>query len=80
VLRDVKDEKSLISRLTIEEAQNLIQEEVIKKGMLPKVKACIKAVQAGVERAHIINGNLPHALLLEILTESGIGTMIERGK
>lgn len=80
VMKDPKDEKTLISQLTIEEAQKLIQDGTIKKGMLPKVEACIKAVQSNVERAHIINGNAPHALLLEILTESGVGTMLERGQ
>lgn len=80
VMRDPKDEKTLISQLTAEEAQKLIQEGVIKKGMIPKVEACLRAVQGGVERAHIICGTAPHTLLLEILTESGIGTMIERGK
>jgi acetylglutamate kinase len=80
VLRDPKDEKTLIPQLTVEEAKKLIQEGVIKKGMIPKVEACIKAIESGVERAHIIKGSEPHALLLEILTESGIGTMIERGK
>jgi acetylglutamate kinase len=80
VLRDPKDEKTLISKLTIEEARKLIQEGVVKKGMIPKVEACVKAVESGVERAHIIKGSEPHALLLEILTESGVGTMIERGK
>ena len=80
VMRDPKDEKTLIPKLTVEEARNLIQEGIIKKGMIPKVEACSRAVQAGVERAHIISGITPHALLLEILTESGIGTMIERGK
>ena len=79
-MRDPKDEKSLISQLTAEEAQKLIQEGVIKKGMIPKVEACVRAVQGGVERAHIICGTAANALLLEILTESGIGTMIERGK
>ena len=79
VLRDPHHEKSLISRLTAEEAQKLIEEHVIKGGMIPKVEACIKAIKAGVERAHIIDGCAQHALLLEILTESGIGTMIERG-
>ena len=79
VLRDPHDEKSLIPHLTIEEARKLIEEHVIKGGMLPKMEACLKAVQAGVERAHVIDGCAPHALLLEILTESGIGTMIERG-
>ncbi len=80
VMRDPKDEKSLISQLTVEEAQKLIQEGIIKKGMIPKIEACLRTVQGGVERAHIISGTAPHVLLLEILTERGIGTMIERGK
>lgn len=80
VMRDPKDEKTLISKLTIEEARKLIQEGVVKKGMIPKVEACVKAVESGVESAHIIKGSEPHALLLEILTESGVGTMIERGE
>jgi len=80
VMRDPSNEKTLISRLTPEEAQKLIQEGVIKKGMVPKVEACTKAIQGGVERAHILKGTTPHVLLLEILMESGVGTMIERGK
>lgn len=80
VMRDPNDEKSLISTLTSDDVHKLMQEGVIKKGMIPKVEACLKAVQGGVERAHIINGTTPHVLLLEILTESGVGTMIERGK
>jgi len=80
VMRDPKDEKTLISQLTAEETQKLIQEGIIKKGMIPKIESCLRAVQGGVERAHIISGTSPHVLLLEILTESGIGTMIERGK
>lgn len=80
VMRDPNDEKTLISVLTVEDAQKLMQEGVIKKGMIPKVEACLKAIQGGVERAHILSGKTAHALLLEILTESGIGTMIERGK
>lgn len=80
VMRDPNDEKTLISVMTAEEAQKLIQEGVIKKGMIPKVEACLKALQSGVERCHIINGNIPHVLLLEILTETGVGTMIVRGK
>ena len=80
VMRDPKDEKTLVPQLTAEEAQKLIQEGVVKKGMIPKIDACLRAVQGGVERAHIIKGTTPHVLLLEILTESGIGTMIERGK
>ncbi len=80
VMRDPNDEKTLISVLTAEEAQKLIQEGVIKKGMIPKVESCLKALQSGVERCHIINGNTSHVLLLEILTETGVGTMIVRGK
>lgn len=80
VMRDPNDEKTLISVLTVDEAQKLIQDGVIKKGMIPKVDACLKAIQGGVERCHILKGAMPHALLLEILTESGIGTMLERGQ
>jgi acetylglutamate kinase len=80
VLRDPSDEKSLIPTLTVEEAQNLVQQGVIKKGMIPKIEACLKAVNAGVERAHILKGTLPHVLLLEILTDTGVGTMILKGE
>lgn len=80
VMRDPNDEKTLISALTVEEARKLMQDGVIKKGMIPKVDACLKAIQGGVERCHILKGAMPHALLLEILTESGIGTMLERGQ
>lgn len=79
ILRDTKDEKSLISQLTLAEAQKLANEKIIKGGMLPKLEACIKAIQTGVKRAHILDGTMPHALLLEVLTEKGVGTMIERG-
>lgn len=80
VMRDPNDEKSLISNLTPDEAQKLTQDGVIKKGMIPKVEACLKAISGGVDRCHILKGTTPHVLLLEILTESGVGTMIERGK
>ncbi len=80
VMRNPDDDKTLIPTLTADEVQSLLQEGVIKKGMIPKVEACLKAQQMGVERCHIINGNTSHALLLEILTETGIGTMIVRGK
>ncbi|MEM4187722.1 MAG: acetylglutamate kinase [Candidatus Hadarchaeum sp.] len=80
VMRDPNDEKTLISTLTVDEIQTLVQQGIVKKGMIPKVEACLKALQLGVERCHIINGNIPHVLLLEILTETGVGTMIVRGK
>lgn len=79
VLENPKDENTLISKLTLDDAQKKIDERTIKEGMIPKVKACIRSVKSGVNRAHIIDGTAPHSLLLEILTESGIGTMIERG-
>jgi acetylglutamate kinase len=79
VLKDTNDEKSLISSMTPEEVHTLIQSGVIKKGMIPKLDACLKAIHGGVERAHIL-GVIPHVLLLEILTDKGVGTMITRGK
>ncbi len=77
VLDDPDDEDTLISELTVDEADDLIDSEKIRGGMVPKVNACIDCVKDGVERAHIINGTVSHALILELLTESGIGTMIE---
>jgi len=55
----------------------MIRTGKIEGGMLPKVEACLTALQGGVERAHIIDGTLPHALLMEIFTDTGIGTMLE---
>lgn len=80
VMRDPGDEKTLISTMTSDDIPLLTQQNVIKKGMIPKMDACLKALQLGVERCHIINGAMPHVLLLEILTETGVGTMITRGK
>jgi len=77
VLENPDDEDTLISELTVPEAENLIGSEKIRGGMLPKMKACINCVENGVHRAHIIDGTKSHALILELLTESGIGTMIE---
>lgn len=80
VLRDPKDENSLIPQLTVEEARVLLSSGVVSGGMIPKLKACIRAVEGGVERAHVLQGTLPHSLLLELLTDRGAGTMIERRK
>ncbi len=76
VLRDVKNADSLISSLTIQEANKLISDNVIQKGMIPKVQSCIEILHGGVHKAHIINARLRHALLLEIFTDKGIGTQI----
>ncbi|MGQ3685137.1 MAG: acetylglutamate kinase [Candidatus Loosdrechtia sp.] len=70
------DETSLVSTLHEDEVHALIDKKVISGGMLPKALACISAVKAGVKKAHIINGLIPHALLLEIFTDKGVGTQI----
>ncbi len=74
ILREPKDPSSLITLLDIEMARRLIGDEVVKGGMIPKVQCCIRALAQGVRAAHIINGGSPHALLLEILTDEGVGT------
>ncbi len=79
VLRDPKKRESLISTLTVKKAVDMKKSGKIKDGMIPKIDACIKAVKSGVKRAHIIEGTTEHSLLLEVLTQGGIGTMIERG-
>ena len=77
VYKDFSDKTSLISELPIKEAKDLIASGKIDKGMIPKVEACVTALNGGVDETHIINGTIPHALLIEIFTDSGIGTMIK---
>jgi acetylglutamate kinase len=79
VLKDVKDPASLIASLKASEVPKLKKQGVIDKGMLPKMEACLTALQAGVGKVHIVDGRVHHALLLEIFTDSGIGTEIIRG-
>ncbi|MDR0347455.1 MAG: acetylglutamate kinase [Coriobacteriales bacterium] len=74
--RDFSDKDTLISRLNLTEAQALLDEGGLSKGMIPKLGSCVRAVRAGVSRAHILNGTIPHALLLEVFTDEGVGTMI----
>ncbi len=76
VYMDIDDPDSRISQLGIEEAQRLIEEGVIAGGMIPKIMNCVEAVEGGVNRVHILDGRLPHCVLLEIFTNKGIGTMI----
>jgi acetylglutamate kinase len=76
VYRNLKDEASLISVLTASEARAMIDSGEAARGMIPKLQACLDALAGGVERAHIIDGRLPHALLMEIFTDEGIGTMV----
>jgi len=65
-----------ISSLTIEKAREMIEKNQIKGGMIPKVRACIEAIQNGVKRTHIIDGGTKHSILIEIFTDKGIGTMV----
>src|SRR3569833_422141 len=74
----VNDESSLVHRLTSAELYERIEGASVTKGMIPKLRACAEAVDAGVGTAHIIDGRVPHALLIEVLTDEGIGTMISR--
>lgn len=76
VYRDFEDENSLIESMTGEEAEGLISSGVVGKGMIPKLRCCIEAVSAGVGRAHIVDGRAPHAILIELFTDQGCGTMI----
>ncbi|HEY1606715.1 MAG TPA: acetylglutamate kinase [Allosphingosinicella sp.] len=80
LLEDVADESSLVQRLTSSELYERIEHESVTRGMIPKLRACAEAVDAGVGTAHIIDGRVPHALLIELLTDEGIGTMIRREK
>jgi acetylglutamate kinase len=76
IYRDHKDPKSLISTITVKETYELIERGVISGGMIPKVQGCIKGIEMGVNRTHILNGTIPHPILLEIFTDVGIGTMV----
>ncbi len=75
---DPDDPETLVQSLTGSEIQKMITEGAISAGMLPKVEAALRALDAGVARAHIIDGRLPHSLLLEIFTERGVGTLIQK--
>ncbi|HEX8308812.1 MAG TPA: acetylglutamate kinase [Allosphingosinicella sp.] len=80
LLEDVDDESSLVPRLTSAELRGRIAHDSVSAGMIPKLRACADAVDAGVGTAHIIDGRVPHALLIELLTDEGIGTMVKREK
>ena len=80
VYKDPKDPDTLISELRVDEAQELMKEGYIGGGMLPKLQNCIDAIENGVSRVHILDGRIPHCLLLEIFTNRGIGTAILNNK
>ena len=75
LLRDPKDESTLIPELQLSSVPALEREGVISGGMIPKVDCCVDAVRRGVGRTHIIDGRIPHSILVELFTDEGIGTM-----
>ncbi len=77
ILRKKDDPETLISSINVSEAPQLIREEIISGGMIPKVECCIEAIRQGVNRVFIIDGRVPHAVLVELLTDEGIGTMFK---
>jgi acetylglutamate kinase len=78
LLEDVDDESSLVQRLTSDELRTRLNSDSVSAGMIPKLRACADAVDGGVRSAHIIDGRVPHAILIELLTDAGIGTMVTR--
>ena len=75
VMRDKDNPTSLIPQLSVAEAEQLKQEGIIAGGMIPKVDCCLEAIEAGAQKVFIINGEIPHAILIELLTNEGLGTM-----
>jgi acetylglutamate kinase len=73
---DLSDESSLISRIEVDRLGELVDQDRLSEGMIPKARSCVDAVKSGVTRAHILDGRIPHALLLEFFTREGIGTMV----
>lgn len=76
LLRDKNDEETLISQVRLPEVDGLVSEGIISGGMIPKVECCVDAVEHGVRRTHILDGRIPHSILIEVLSHAGIGTMI----
>jgi acetylglutamate kinase len=75
-LSEPEDQSSLIESVTGDEAKDLIADGTISGGMIPKITSALEALESGVEKVHFIDGRMPHTLLLEIFTKSGIGTEI----
>ena len=79
ILRDKNDPSTLISSIQVSEAPQLMKEGIISGGMIPKVNCCIEAIRRGVHKVFIIDGRIPHSILIEVLTDAGIGTMFVSG-
>ena len=75
-MEDYHDPSTLLTQLDIQKARELIEQGIVSGGMIPKVNCCVRSLAQGVKAAHILDGRIPHALLLEILTDEGIGSMI----
>jgi acetylglutamate kinase len=80
IYRDFHDKSTFVSTLAFADAKKMIREGGIEGGMIPKVEACIRALSGGADKAHIIDGRQPHSLLLEIFTDTGIGTEVVKGE
>jgi acetylglutamate kinase len=80
IMKDMCDDNSLISSVSLSEIDSLIEKGIIHGGMLPKIKACRKAITEGVNKTHIIDGRVEHCILLEVFTDKGVGTEITKDK
>ena len=78
LLRDPKDESTLIHVVRTQEVPALVEEGIISGGMIPKMQCCVDAIHGGVERVHILDGRIPHSILIELLSDEGIGTMMKK--
>lgn len=77
LLRDVNDPTSLITEVNVSEVSELVNDNVISGGMIPKVECCVDAIRRGVKKSFIIDGRVPHSILIEVLTDEGVGTMFK---
>ncbi|MBR6810373.1 MAG: acetylglutamate kinase, partial [Clostridia bacterium] len=77
ILKDKDDPASLIPEINLSEAENLYKEGVISGGMIPKVECCVTAIKQGVKKVIIMDGRVPHSILMELLTDEGAGTMVK---
>lgn len=78
LLRDPQDENTLIHSLKLSAVPVLMEQGIISGGMIPKMECCVEAIQGGVERVHILDGRIPHSILIELLSDAGIGTMLTK--
>jgi len=79
ILRDKDNPDTLIPYITVEEAEKLYENKIISGGMIPKVKCCVTAIEKGVKNVVIMDGRVPHSILMELLTDEGAGTMVTGG-